>query len=486
MNRALRRMAIVVLAMFALLLAQVTRVQFIDHDFYANNQYNGRVLIDQYSVPRGSIYAGDTLIAHSVDVGGSQLRYQREYPESSTYANITGFISPTIGMNNLEQAENPVLTGEDSRFFFQRVRDTFTGEETLGGDLILSIDPDVHQAAYQALADSGVRGGIVMMEPQTGAVVAQASYPSWDPNEVASNDSAVAQEAWDALNDDDADPGVDRTRSNHAAPGSTFKTVVSAALIRELGFEADTMVPAGNRYEPPNTQHVITNASDQCPESELPLREAFARSCNTTFAQLCVDQLEPDQLRGMARDLGMGEEFATPLPTVASDLGDIDDPALRAQSCIGQQDVRMTVMQNAMIAATVANDGQRMEPNTVSEVRDSEGNTMDRQSSSRAGQVLTAAESQQMELIMRAVVEDGTGTNAAIDSHVVGGKTGTAENTDSDGNRRPNHGWFIGWAQDSDDSPAIAIAVYLANYGENASSEAADIAGDLMERYLTD
>lgn len=484
MNTSLRRTSVLVLILFALLFAQVTRVQFFDHDFYANHPLNSRMLMEQYSVPRGEIRAGDTVIAHSVDTGADRLRYQREYPAGSEWGNITGFVSPTLGRTDLEQAENAVLTGQASQFFFQRVQDSFTGADTLGGNLLLHIDPELQESAYQELSDSGVNGGIVMLDPTTGAVLAQASYPGWNPTEVASNDHQTAVQAWEAVNDASGNPALDRTRSDFAAPGSTFKTIVAAALIREHGYDADTMVPAGNSYEPPNTEHTITNAGNQCPENELPLREAFARSCNTTFAQLCVDELNTEELDDMARDLGMGEQFSTPLQTVASELGDIDDPALRAQSCIGQQDVRMTVTQNAIIAAAMANSGEIMEPTLVEEIQSQEGDTVQRPSSSSGGSPLSADQAQQMRRIMTAVVDGGTGTNASVSGHTVGGKTGTAENTDSAGDRRPNHGWFIGWADDDDDQPAVAVAVFLANYGDNASSEAANIAGNLMGRYL--
>lgn len=484
MNTTLRRTSVLVLILFALLFAQITRVQFIDQDFYANNQHNNRLLIDQYAVPRGAIYAEDTVIAHSVDTGADRLRYEREYPEGSEWGNITGFISPTFGRTNLEQAQNSILTGQDSQFFFQRVQDTFTGADTLGGNLILHVQPDLQEAAYQELADSGVNGGIMMLEPTTGAILAQASYPGWNPTGVASNNYDQATEAWADINEASGNPALDRTRSDFAAPGSTFKTIVAAALVRDHGYDAETMVPAGNSYGPPDTEHTITNAANQCPESELPLREAFARSCNTTFAQLCVDELGTDELDDMARELGLGEEFETPLPTVASELGDIDSPALRAQSCIGQQDVRMTVTQNAMIAAAMTNNGEVMEPSLVAEVQDQNGNTLQRPRPSSGGNPLNAEQSQQMQRIMTAVVEDGTGGNANVSGHTVGGKTGTAENTDSDGDRRPNHGWFIGWAHDDDGQPAVAIAVFLANYGDNASTEAANISGNLMDRYL--
>ncbi|QSB05667.1 penicillin-binding transpeptidase domain-containing protein [Natronoglycomyces albus] len=488
MNVTVRRMAGVSLVLFVLLFAQVTRVQFFNHEFYDTHHLNARALIAEYSVQRGSILAGDTVIAQSVETDAERIRFERNFPEGALYSNIHGYKSHNYANSGLEHTENRVLTGDSSVFFFRQIADAFTGFERPGGNVLTTLNHDMQVAAFEGLQNSGSDGGVVAIDPTTGAILAQATNPAWDLNDISSNSGDVSSAAWAELQEQEAagvNPATDRTRQTHYAPGSTFKTLVAAAAVRELGYSADTMVSAGNSYELPNTDHVITNSTNQCPEGQLTLQEAFARSCNTTFAQMCVEELTADHLLDIARDFGFGEDLTTPLWTAASGIGDVSDPAYRAQSCIGQQDVHTTVTQNAMIAAAVANDGKLMEPYLVDEIQDYDGSTMRRNNSSQLNQVLSASEAHEMRKIMQAVVEErGTAPGAQISGHTVGGKTGTAENTDSEGNKRPNHGWFIAWADDAEGNPSIAVAVFLHQHGDGGATQAAQIARTLMSMHL--
>lgn len=488
MNVTVRRMAVVSIILFLLLFAQVTRVQFFNQDFYASHDLNQRVSFNEYAIERGKILAGDTVIAQSNETGAETYAYEREYPEGAIFSNIHGYKSHIYGQTSLEALENGVLNGDDSVFFFRQIADEFSGFERPGGNILTTLDPELQVEAFEALSNSGSEGGVVALDPTTGDVLAQASYPNWDFNDIVSNNKDTSDSAWADLMalEEEANPSLDRSRSDFFAPGSTFKTVVAAAMVRELGYTADTMVPAGNSYEPPSTDHEITNSSDQCPQQEMTLAQAFALSCNTTFAQVCVEDLSEDDLLSVARDFGFGEEFASPLTTAASSVGDVSDPAFRAQSCFGQQDVRTTVMQNAMISAAVANDGKTMEPQLIDEIQDHDGSTMQRTSPNQHAEVLSAAEAGEMRTIMEAVVDDGTGSAAQLGGHDVGGKTGTAENTDEDGNSRPNHGWFISWADDEDGNPSIAVAVFLKQHGDGGATEASRIAGNLMNTHFDD
>ncbi|GAA2301288.1 penicillin-binding transpeptidase domain-containing protein [Glycomyces scopariae] len=483
MNPALRRTGIIALILLAALIAQSTWVSFFHHDDY-DLIADSRTLIAEYSVPRGQILAGDTVIAQSVDVDGDFYKYERQYPEGDAFGNITGFKSFNFGSSRLEAAENSILNGSSSLLAFDDFWATVKKDQKPGGNVVTTIDPALQVAAYEALADTGVKSGAVVIDPQTGRILAQASYPGWNPTDVSSNDGDTATEAWAAINDDEDNPALDRTGQEWYPPGSTFKTVVAAAFIEDQGASADTMVPAGNSYTAPNTDHVIENSSDQCPEDQLTLEQAFERSCNTTFARLCVEELSADDISHMAEQFGFGEAFETPLETLASQTGDISEDAFRAQACIGQQEVRETVLQNAIIAGTVANDGERMEPQLIDRLTDSKGETVQNGDEDSAGRVIDGDTAEELRKLMEAVVENGTGSNAQIDGYTVGGKTGTAEHSDSSENRLPDHGWFHGWALNEDGEPAVAVAVFLDSYGDGASAEAADISGMLMEQVL--
>jgi peptidoglycan glycosyltransferase len=349
--------------------------------------------------------------------------------------------------------------------------------------VVTTLDPDLQKTAYDALADTGVEGGAVVIDPKTGRILAQASYPGWNPTEVSSNNGETAEAAWNATMNIEDSPARDRSTQNFYPPGSTFKTIVAAAFI-ENGGKADDMVPAGNGYTAPNTNHEITNSSNQCPNEEYTLEEAFAKSCNTTFARLCVEKLTADQISDMANAFGFGEAFETPLPSAVSTTGDLSEEAFRAQACIGQQEVRETVLQNAVIASTIANGGERMAPQIVAELTDTDGDTVQNFAEDDLGRAIDLDTAQELQIIMEAVVEGGTGENAAIDGYTVGGKTGTAEHSESGENTEADHGWFHGWAMDKEGEPAVAVCVFLDSYGEGASAKAAEISGTLMQQVL--
>ncbi|GAB3993688.1 hypothetical protein GCM10029992_06020 [Glycomyces albus] len=244
------------------------------------------------------------------DPRGFRLRLLPRLPRGDYFGNITGFKSMFRGASAIEEYEDDVLNGSSSLFLLDEIGSTFTGEEQIGGNVVLTLDADLQRAAYDAIAETGVIGGAVVIDPRTGRILAEASYPGWNPTDVASNDPDVANAAWLELLETDGNPGEDKTRSNFYPPGSTFKTIVASAYI-ENGGSADDMVPAGNGYTAPDTSHEITNSSDQCPENELTLREAFARSCNTTFARMCVEELSADDITETAAAYGFGEAWET-------------------------------------------------------------------------------------------------------------------------------------------------------------------------------
>jgi peptidoglycan glycosyltransferase len=482
MNPALRRTGVLALILLGALIAQSTWVGFFHHDDY-QGQLDGRSIVAEYSVPRGQILAGDVVIAQSLPTDGGDYEYKRDYPEGDYFGNITGFKSLRYGASNLEATENDLLNGTSSLLAFDDFWATVLKEEKPGGNVVTTLDPDLQKTAYDALADTGVEGGAVVIDPKTGRILAQASYPGWNPTEVSSNNGETAEAAWNATMNIEDSPARDRSTQNFYPPGSTFKTIVAAAFI-ENGGKADDMVPAGNGYTAPNTNHEITNSSNQCPNEEYTLEEAFAKSCNTTFARLCVEKLTADQISDMANAFGFGEAFETPLPSAVSTTGDLSEEAFRAQACIGQQEVRETVLQNAVIASTIANGGERMAPQIVAELTDTDGDTVQNFAEDDLGRAIDLDTAQELQIIMEAVVEGGTGENAAIDGYTVGGKTGTAEHSESGENTEADHGWFHGWAMDKEGEPAVAVCVFLDSYGEGASAKAAEISGTLMQQVL--
>ncbi|WBB65693.1 penicillin-binding protein 2 [Micromonospora sp. WMMD812] len=498
MNAPLRRVGVVVIVLFGLLFANLNWIQAYKADEYRNSDYNGRVQVAEYERKRGNIEAGGTALATSKETSG-KLKFQRTYPGGAKYAHVLGYKPVNLADTGIERAENDFLAGTSDQLLGDRIKDMFTGDQTAGGNVLLTLSKRAQDVAYEQLRTNQVgakRGAAIAIDPRTGAVQALVSMPSFDPNPLASHETAEAAAAYNQLEQDPNGPLKNRALSETLPPGSTFKIVVAAAAL-ENGVSKDTEIPAGSSYTPPTSGSPIRNAAASiCPESEVTLMEAVTESCNTGFAQLGV-RLGAETLKEKARQFGFEQEDLTVgqlgedgLTVAASRTGDMQnpdgstDPAALAQSSIGQNNVRMTPLEGALIAASVAQkDGKQMRPYLVRQLLAPDRTTSYYTANPRelrqpiSGQV--AADLRDM---MVSVVENGTGTRAKISGYTVGGKTGTAQSAPD----RPDHGWFIGFAIDKNGNAVSAVCVELEQAGPGGSAEAARIAGQIMRAAIAD
>ncbi len=179
MNTSLRRVAVTVMALIVLLLANATLTQVFTADGLRSDPRNQRVLLDEYSRQRGQISAGGQLLAYSVSTNG-RFRFLRVYPpEPQAYAPVTGFYSLQYSSTGLERAEDSILNGSDQRLFGRRLADFFTGRDPRGGNVDTTIKPQVQQAAWEAMEDGcdgrPCKGSVVAIEPSTGKILAMVS-----------------------------------------------------------------------------------------------------------------------------------------------------------------------------------------------------------------------------------------------------------------------------------------------------------------------
>jgi penicillin-binding protein A len=210
--------------------------------------------------------------------------------------------------------------------------------------------------------------------------------------------------------------------------------------------------------------------------ADQPFSDALTISCNTAFAELGI-HLGEDRIRKAAEAFGIDEKgFEMPLPVAPSKLGDIANDAQLGVTSIGQQDVQLTPMQGAMIAAAVANKGLLMKPYLVDQVQAPDLTVVDQTDPKELSQAVSPEVAAQLTEMMTSVVDHGTGRRAQIAGVQVAGKTGTAENAAND------HSWFIGFAPA--DHPKIAVAVFIRNGGKTGGDISAPIARQVMEAYL--
>ncbi|MDG4803937.1 penicillin-binding transpeptidase domain-containing protein [Micromonospora sp. WMMD980] len=497
MNAPLRRVGVVVMILFGLLFANLNWIQAYKADEYRTSDYNGRVQVAEYDRKRGNIEVGGTAYALSKETGG-ELKYLRTYPEGEMYAHVLGWKPVNGSASGIERVENDFLAGTSDALIANRIKDMFTGDETGGGNVLLTLSKRAQETAFKQLNNNEVgakKGAAIAIDPRTGAVQALVSMPSFDPNPLASHSSTEADRAYNALEKDKDRPLANRALAEVLPPGSTFKIVMAAAAL-ENGIGQQTQIPAGASYTPPTSGSPIKNAAPSiCPESQVTLREAVTESCNTGFAQLGV-RLGADKVKEKARQFGFEQEDLTVgqngeggLPVAASRTGDMQnpdgstDPAALAQSSIGQNNVRMTPLQGALIAAAVANDGSQMRPYLVKQLLGPDRTTVyDAAKPRELRRPVSSQVASDLRSMMQNVVKEGTGRRADIDGYVVGGKTGTAQS----GPDTPDHGWFIGFALDRNGTPLSAVCVELEQAGSGGSAEAARIAGRIMAAAIAD
>jgi peptidoglycan glycosyltransferase len=470
-----RRLTGIATALSLLLVALVLNlswIQVVQARALTNHVANTRNLAQEARQPRGSILTRDgVVLAESVPVG--QGLYERQYPEGAFAAHTVGYYSVRYGRAGVEAVSNDVLTGTRVFTDWNDVVAAATGQPVRGSDVVLTIDSQVQRTA-EAVLGAG-RGAVVAIDPSSGAVLASASTPDYDPNEV--------QEQWDELSSEQSAPLLDRTRQSLRAPGSTFKVVtLTGALANGTATLASTF-PGPARLEIGGAP--VTNYGG-AGYGTIDVRSATMRSVNTVFAQLAVD-MGPETLVQQSQRFGFDRDLGYELPALRSLMPDpsemttwetawagVGQPVGEHESPAGPQS---TVMQMALVAAGIANDGIVMRPYVISEITDETGEVEVRTRQRRLSVAADPETAEQVTSVMIDTVRAGSGTRAQIAGVAVAGKTGTAET----GADRPTDAWFIAFAPA--ENPVVAVAVLIEGGGVGGRV-AAPLAKQVLEAAL--
>ncbi len=491
MNRALRRISIAVLVMFLLLLININYLQGFETARLANEPGNSRAFYAaQNEYERGSIMTidGVTIAASSPSINPSDsIKYQRYYPDGPVYAPVTGY-DTLYSQSGVEAAENSLLSGSGSALTVRNFIDLLTGKPRKGATVTVTINSRAQVAAYDALAALGKPGGVVAIDPRTGAILALASYPSYDPNVLATHNGNQLDAVDQALLKNPGQPLLDRALQETSPPGSTFKIVTSSALLtRNPSVTPQTSVASPTVLRLPQTTHVLTN-DDGLPcgdgSGQAQLITAFAQSCDTTFGQI-GENLGGAALNAMAEKFGMNNPRLTlPLGVAQSNYVIPLSQALTAFSAIGQFSDTVTPLQEAMFAAAIANGGTLMRPYLVQQVTASDLSTVQTTTPTVFSQPVSASVAAEVGQMMLAVVQDPDGTAFNFNSNaegglVIAGKTGTAQNGVN--NTGLNDAAFSCFAPFG--NPQIAVGVIIQGGGYGAIA-AAPIAVKVIQAFL--
>jgi len=374
-----------------------------------------------------------------------------------------------------------------------------------GSKLVLGLDTELQKYAYEVLGNR--TGSVVAIEPGTGLVLCFVSKPSYDANIWL---KGMSQETYNTLLHDSRQPILNRTIQTGYAPGSTFKIVVALAAAMEGKLDLNKTYYCGGMYVPTKTRCLGHHGA-------ISFHRAFEKSCNTYFMALGV-AVGNRAIERAAKALGLGQKTGIdlrsesrgniPSPEWKQHVSDyyIDQlrkstkytPAERArriaqyeyernwrvtdtaQMSLGQGANLLTPLQLAVMASSVANDGEFIQPHLVSQVIDSDGTVKP----VKPNIVSTVHVDPQfwswLRSAMVSVIQSGTARSAQIQGLTWGGKTGSAENNRK-GHKGETDSVFVGIAPIN--NAKIAIAVIAENAG-HGGTVAAPIAAKVVERYL--
>jgi penicillin-binding protein A len=474
MNKQIRQLGFVILALFVLLFVQLNNIQVLQAAKLNNDPRNNRTAVRDFSSPRGDIQTADGTIIAQSKASGDQYNYLREYPQGPLYANVTGFFSFTYGNEGIERQYNKYLAGQTTSL--KSLNDLLSNRVNTD-DVTLTINSKVQQVAQDALGNNN--GAVVALNPKTGEILAMVNYPTYDPNVMSSHDFSAVTSARSALLADPNQPMLPRVYRQSYPPGSTFKIITSSAAYDRDPKLTTKTYPTLRTLALPLTDKTLDNFGLEACGGRLP--QLLIVSCNTGFGQMGLD-LGAQNLSGEANAFGFNQSvpFDEPataqsrFPSAAYFKG--RTPFL-AYSAIGQADVSATPLQMALSSAAIANNGVIMQPHLLKQVTDSHGDVVKNYKPQPWVTATSPDTASQMTKNMISVVNQGTGTAAEIKGVQVAGKTGTAQTHDN-----YIDAWFTSFAPAND--PQVVVAVIVENQLGVSESTGGRIAAPIAQKVM--
>lgn len=432
---------------------------------FINSSYNRRLVGFSDKVIRGDIITRDgvVLATSELDGNGNEIR---SYPQGRKYAHVTGF--NTRGMAGLEKAYNFQLLRSHS-FIIDRLSKEVAGEKTQGDTVVSTIDSRLQSIAYERLG--GYRGAVIAMDPDTGEVLCMVSKPDFDPGSIEAN--------WESLSADESSSVlINRATQGLYPPGSTFKIITALSYLRQGGSGED-MYNCPGYYEHNGNRIRCYHGTAHGDES---FRLAFAKSCNSVFAQISLG-LSPAIFNDAGDDLLINKGLNTLLGGTTRARFGIDGDegeAMMMQTGIGQGNTLVTPVHMLMLAGAIENKGVAVKPRLVKEIQNDGGAVISRIKRESYGSVMSRAEADILREYMRTTVEEGTATRLQSDRYTAYGKTGTAEFSS---NSDEAHSWFVGFAEN--EGKKIAISVIMEKAG-SGSDYAVPLTREIFDAYFAD
>src|SRR5580704_8042267 len=501
MGRRIRWLGVIMVACLGLVIAQLVNIQLVKAKALQTSPYNPRIEIQRFVNPRGEILASDgTVLAKSVATPAGTNRtdypfdYVRQYPQGPLFSGITGYDSSLTGATtNIENYYDSYLVAHQqapstlSQILFRQKLPTTTDNVTL------TINPALQQAAWNALTSTPGNndGAVVVIQPKTGNILAMVSNPTYDPNALVSTSLAANNLAYTAYTQKDHEgfyPLRPLADSETFFPGSTMKVVTSAAAYNLKPSLAGFNFPVAQCVTFSDSNVPLCVQSGPC-GGTMP-NNMFPFSCDPGYGELGVQE-GVSTLRQQSELFGINSVPPVDLPAVghqptagvvASTLATLpqNSQAFQAYAAIGQREIADTALQNAMIAAGIANGGEIMTPHLMSSIRDSTGALVTTYQNKPMPRSASPAAAQAVSALMESVPISGTASGVGFPGYLCAAvKTGTAQTGLS-----VNHDWMIGFAPANNPQIAVAVVVPFQNISSDGAGSAGPIVNKVMQAAL--
>lgn len=417
---------------------------------------NPRRVEGERRIRRGDIYdrRGRTLVESRSGEGGV---WERAYlvPEA---APVVGYASIDLGTSGIESAYDTELRGDVPTHTFEQLRRDLLHIYPAGVDLQLTLDMDLQQLTSATLGER--TGAVVLLDVRSGAVLAMASEPIFDPN--------TLEEDWPRLQFDRDKPMLNRATQGLYPPGLIFETLTLAAVLEqgvagpgtvftdELGVVLEVEPPIACPADPPATTFTLA--------------EAYTWPCSVLFARLGLE-LGGEQLADYVTRIGIGRPLDFPLDAATGQVLERGQwsKLLAARTAMGAGEVLVTPLEMALAVATLANDGLQPLPQLILAIDDQR---LDAAPAAR--RVLSVETSRAVRTILEQAYAAGR-QDTSLPAADLAGRAGSA---DSGLPGAPPHAWFIGYAPAS--QPRYAVAV-IVEHGDSGWEVAAPIGVQVLD-----
>ena len=456
--------------------------------------------------------------SHRLDLPGVVIRpeFQRNNPQGVYAAHVLGYVGAAseeqlaaeefqglpagsvIGQYGVERTYERTLRGHAGRKLIEvdalghEKRMVSVDKPQVGNDVYLTIDFRLQKLAEDLLGEEA--GAIVALDPQTGAILALASRPSFDPNALSRR---LRADVWNDILQDERHPLTNRAIQGQYPPGSTFKIIMATAALDTNAIEPTDTLRCEGRFR---FGRRTFRDWKKYGHGAVDLRKAIAQSCDVYFYRL-GDRMGVDTIALYARQFGLGERTGIDLPGERTGLipssewkqrtrGEPWYPGETISVAIGQGYVTVTPLQMAKVIGTIGNNGIAFRPHVLRGVRGRRGGWLDEWSPTQTVPLtLPAHQLEAVQAALAAVVTEGTARQVRSSVVPLAGKTGTAqvvslrsESQEETPKRFRDHAWFVAYAPF--EHPRIAVAVLVEHMGHGGSA-AAPLAKALIEAYVS-